>query len=332
MVIVKYGEKTIPVGTIESGIIKDQTILTKVLADLVVEQELSEVIVSLPEEEAYVIRLSLPAIDPAELRESLEFQIEEHIPLSASEIVFDFEILADPALAPPPAGRAGEYDLSLSAFPKDIIVDYSKTLAAADLRPLAAEIEAQAIARSVVRAGDERLTMIVDFGKTRTSFFIASGAMVLFTTTAQHIGGENITKAVQKNLNVNYEEAEKLKIEQGLLTVKKRRELFFAILPIVSVLRDEITKHSSWWESRRRAPPSGRFDRSIERIIICGGQATLPGLVDYLNLNLDWPVELGNPWTNIFSFEDYIPPINLNQSLRYTTSLGLALRGLLPES
>ena len=307
LAVSRYGEKPIPVGAIESGLIKDQAALTKVLAALVAEQKFTQVVISLPEEEAYVVRLSLPIVNPAELRESLELQLEEHIPLPAAEIAFDFEILNQPS---PPPRRSTSSDLSLSAFPKNTI-------------------EAQAIARAVGRAGDEQLALVVDFGKTRTSFFIVRGEVVLFTATANQIGGEDITKAVQKNLNLTYAAAEKLKIERGLLTIKNQRALFDAILPIVSVLRDEIVKHYFWWESRRSE--QARPDRSIERIIICGGQATLPGLIDYLNLNLDWPVELGNPWTNIFSFEDYIPELNLNQALRYTTALGLALRGLLPK-
>ncbi|MBI4136371.1 MAG: type IV pilus assembly protein PilM [Candidatus Vogelbacteria bacterium] len=320
--IVRYGEQAIPAGAIEAGIIKDEAGLVAVLEALRAEHGLADVAMSLPEEEAYVIRLALPYVAPTELKDSLELQLEEHIPLPADEIVFDYEILTAPNDA------RGDYDLSLSAFPKNTIASYTAALAAAGLTPLAAEIEAQAIARSVVRRGDERLTMIVDFGKTRTSFFIASGAVVLFTATAAHIGGEDLTKSIQKNLNLSYNEAERLKIERGLLTIKKHQELFFSILPIVSVLRDEIIKHFSWWDSRRG--DHSRFDRAIERVVVCGGQATLPGLIDYLNLNLDWPVELGNPWSNVFSLETYIPPINLNQSLRYTTSLGLALRGLLP--
>ncbi|MBI2097502.1 MAG: type IV pilus assembly protein PilM [Candidatus Vogelbacteria bacterium] len=322
--IVKYGERAIPAGTIEAGIIKNGAGLVTALAAFRAEHGLTDVVMSLPEEEAYVVRLTLPYVAPAELKDSLELQLEEHIPLAADEIVFDYEILTAPA------GARGEYHLSLSAFPKNVIISYTAALAAAGLTPLAAEIEAQAIARAILRSDDERLTMIVDFGKTRTSFFITSGTFVLFTATAAHIGGEDLTKSIQKNLNLSYDEAERLKIEQGLLTIKKNQELFFSILPIVSVLRDEIIKHFAWWDSRRS--DQSRFDRAIARVVVCGGQATLPGLIDYLNLNLDWPVELGNPWANVFSLETHIPTINLNQSLRYTTSLGLALRGLAPAS
>jgi len=321
--VVKYGDQSIPAGIIESGAVRDEKGLVDVLKQLKNEHGLSDVVASLPEEEAFVVQLTLPAdLHPSEIRGALELQLEEHVPLPISEAVFDYEILSGPI-----KGRVNGYEVGVSVFPKKIAGAYSEALANAGLRPLALEIEAQAIARSVVPAGDERLVMIVDFGKTRISFFIVSGSAILFTTTAEQIGGDDLTKAIQKGLNLSHEEAEEVKINEGLLVGRRRRDLFFSLLPIVSVLRDEIIKHCGWWNSRRGG--SGVFDRPIEQVVVCGGQATLPGLIDYLRLNLDWPVELGNPWSNIFSFEEQIPPINLNQAQRYATSLGLALRGLI---
>ncbi len=320
VVIERYGERTIPVGTIESGAVRNQEALVGVLAELKAEYHLREVVASLPEEEAYIVRLNLPVKKLTEIRESVELQLEEYVPLPPTEAVFDHEIID------PPPTEEGNYEIVVSAIPKKTVSTYTSAFAAAGLRPVAFEVEAQAIARAVVPTGEDRILMLVDFGKTRTSFFIVSGWSVVFTATAKNIGGEDITTTIQKSLTLSHEVAEKLKIERGLLSSRGKRDLFFAILPIVSVLRDEIMKHQSYWETHREE--TGRLGRAVEEVIICGGQATLPGLIDYLNLNLNIPVRLGNPWQNLFSFEEYIPPINLNQALRYTTAIGLSLRTL----
>ena len=320
IVIERYGEKPIPVGVIESGTIRDSASLIKILTELKSEHQLTEVVASMPEEEAYIARLTLPTMKPSELRGSIELQLEEYVPLPAGEAVFDYEVIEAPG------NKQGNYELAVSALPRRTVASYTEAFAGAHLRSLAFEVEAHAIARSVVPAGEDRLAMIVDFGKTRTSFFIASGWSVVFSATAKSIGGEDITTAVQKALNLSHDQAEKLKVERGLLTAHSQRELFFAMMPIVSVLRDEITKHQNYWETHRKE--HGHLGRRLEEVIICGGQATLPGLIDYLNMNLDLPVMLGNPWRNVFSFEKYIPPINLNQALRYTTAIGLSLRTL----
>ena len=320
IVIEHYGEQSIPVGTIESGAVRNPTALADILTTLKQKYRLTEVVASMPEEEAYIVHLALPARQPSELRESIELQLEEYVPLPAGEAVFDYEVVELPE------SEHGNYELAVSALPQRTIKSYTEAFAGAALRPVAFEVEAHAIARAVIRSGEDRLVMIVDFGKTRTSFFIASGWSVVFTATAKNIGGEDITATIQKSLNLPHDEAERLKVERGLLTAHDHRELFFAIIPIVSVLRDEITKHQSYWETHREN--HGHMARRLEEVIICGGQATLPGLIDYLNMNLNLPVTLGNPWINLFSFEKYIPPINLNQALRYTTAIGLSLRAL----
>jgi len=320
IVIERYGEKQIPLGTIESGAIHDKEKLIQVLAELKEEYRLTEVVASMPEEEAYIVRLKLPARKPSEIRESIELQLEEYVPLPAGEAVFDYDVIESPPV------EHGDYELAVSALPNRTVANYTEVFAGARLRPVAFEVEAHAIARSIISSAEDRLVMIVDFGKTRTSFFITCGWSVVFTATAKSIGGEDITTAIQKGLNLSHDEAERFKVERGLLTRSKHRELFFAIMPIISVLRDEITKHQNYWETHREN--HGRLGRRLEEMIICGGQATLPGLIDYLNMNLDLPVTLGNPWTNLFSFDKYIPALNLNQALRYTTAIGLSLRTL----
>ena len=66
--------------------------------------------------------------------------------------------------------------------------------------------------------------------------------------------------------------------------------------------------------------------RKISKIILCGGESTLAGLPEFLSYELKMKVELGNPWVNAVSFEDYIPEIERRDSLAYSTVIGLALR------
>ena len=71
---------------------------------------------------------------------------------------------------------------------------------------------------------------------------------------------------------------------------------------------------------------------TIERILMCGGDANIPGLLEYLSSGLDTPIAFANPWINILpSFDKEIPPMTFNNSLRYATALGLALRKILPQ-
>lgn len=88
-----------------------------------------------------------------------------------------------------------------------------------------------------------------------------------------------------------------------------------------SVLKNEINKDYIDWHSRKE-----NSGKKIEKIILCGAAAAVPGLADYLASNLKIKTELANVWGNINSFDNYIPPLTFKESLGYATVLGLALR------
>lgn len=303
----RFGEKAIPIGLIESGQIKKRDELIAAFAALRAELGRREVVVSLPEEEAFVVELALPRVRPSEVREAIELQLEGHIPLKVTEVVFDYDVI--------------EAGVSVSVFPRARLDDYLTILQAAGFFPLAAEIEAHAITRALVRPNDSKTYLIVDFGKTRTSFFISRQGTVLFTSTASRVAGEDITRAIQKTLNIEYAAAEAEKIYSGLLASRRREELAFAIVPILSVLRDEIAKLVEYWAGNalHQAAP-------IQEVVLTGGQSTLPGLVEYLGGGLHVPVRVGNVWENIIDINHTVPPLTLNESQRFATSFGLALR------
>lgn len=315
--LAKFGEREIPPGVIEAGEIKNKEALREVLAEIRKETDYPWVAASLPEEQVFVTSLELPAMRRADLRSSVELQLEEYIPLPPSEVIFDYEIVREPD-----AG-GGNFVLAVSAVPRRIVLPYFETLESAGFQVLAMELEAQAIMRSLFRAGDERTFVVIDFGKTRTSFFVICRRAVLFSVTRVTIGGAGVSKSIEKTLGVSYAEAEKLKTQQGLLRSKKDSRLLFALLPIVSALKDELKQLCAYWQGHQK--------EIISRVIITGGQATLPGLAEYLEAGLNIPVEVGSVWTNIFDANREVPDVNFKQSQRYATSLGLALRGYLDD-
>mgnify|MGYP001589881432 FL=1 len=314
----KFGEKEIPLGIIESGKIKDQKKLEEILRALKVERGVKRVFASLPEEEAFIVRIPMPAMSLTELRGAIELGLEEHVPIPAKDAVFDYEILKQPQ------SDTDTFDVVVSVMPVATVASYSNALKNAGIELLALEIEAQAIARALTPFHARETTLVVDFGKTRTSFLVTSGHKTFSSSTVNNIGGEDITKAIQKNLKVDYATAEKIKITKGLLHSRRDKELLFSVIPVVSILKDEVAKQFSFWESK-----TGSHEKEkIERVVLAGGQATLPGLAEYLALSLGVPVELGNVWTNTRLMEVTLPPMTFNQSLRYATAMGLALRNV----
>lgn len=308
----KYGEHKIPPGIIESGKIKDLKKMEEILIALKKEVKLKSVRVSLPEEQIYLFEFRLEKAELVNIRESIELSLEEYIPLSAQDAVFDYQILKE---------NEHSLEIQVSAIPRNIIDAYLSVFINSGIRVESFELEAQAISRAVIKKDDPDTYMIVDFGKKRTGIFIVSNGIVMFTSTLD-IGGSLLSSMIQKSFKISFEEAEKMKKDFGLERNAENKELFSIILNSISILRDEIMKHFIYWSTHKE----GEKERpSIKKIILCGGDANLIGLSEYLSVSTKNTVEMGNVWSNIVNIEKYIPEIRFKQSLAYTAALGLAL-------
>lgn len=310
----RYGEWPIPHGVIESGEIKKPIELRKIFTDFRKKFNLDFVAVSLPEEKAYLFNQHLPSMRRSEIRGAIELTLEEHVPIKVGEAIFDYEILQETDTVT---------KVGVSVLSQSLVNGYTEAFSGTGITPVTFEIEAQSISRSVVPYGDKQAYMIVDFGKTRTGIAIVVNEAVQFTATIS-IGGGTLTDAISKNLHVSYEEAEKIKREKGVLGGVANEDFSLAIMSTISILRDELVRHHSYWSAH-----DDEFNKArpiIQKIFLCGGDSNLAGFIDYLAAGLPVPVTLANVMINVNSLEQYVPEISFNDSLRYATAIGLALR------
>ena len=309
----KFGKQKIPKGVLELGKIKDTKKLIKILNDLRHKYNLNLIRVSLPEEQVYIFNIILPKIKNKEIRNTIELQLEDHIPISANESVFDYNIISE---------QDDKYNIQVVVLSREVIESYLDIFKQSGLTPVSFELEAQASSRAVIPEGDQGTYMIVDFGDTLTGVSVVSQGIVSFNSTID-IGGSLLTEMVQKGLKIDFDEAEKLKKKYGLKKNLDNKELFPILLSSVSVLRDEINKHYVYWHTHK--DENGKDKKKIDKIILCGGNSNLIGLSDYLSTSIRTSVRIADVWININSFSNDIPEITFNDSLGYATAIGLSL-------
>lgn len=313
-VIGRFGERVIPRGIIEAGEVKKPAELRAIFSELKKEHGLSFVSMALPEEKAYLFDMHLPSMKHKDIRGAIELGLEEHVPLKADEVFFDYDIEKE---------TENGTDVSVSVVPRMLVDGYLEAFSGSGISPLAFEIEVQSIARSVVPDGDKHSYLIVDFGKTRTGIAVVSEGMVEFTSTTL-VGGDSLTDAIAKNMNITHDEAEKIKREKGISGVAENVDLSLALMSAVSILRDEIAKQQAYWQTR--SDEYGKKRPTIQKVYLCGGDSNLAGFAEYLAQGLSVPVELANTLVNVNTLDEYVPEISFSDSLRYATALGLALR------
>ena len=312
----KYGEADIPEGVIVQGVVKDQDKLVNILGGIRQRTNLSIFHVSLPEEKAYLVEMEVP-YNAGYLHGTIELHLEEHFPIETKLALFDYEIIHTPE-------NSGKnvYVIAVSALEGQFASDYFKALRLAGYLPLSFEFESQAISRAVVPASDNGVVMIADIGREQSNIAIVANHIVRLTGSLS-VGGNALSEAIKKDLKVSIEEAVRLKEKEGLLHRELDKSAFSSIIRVATVLRDEISQRLIYWNSGR---PRSNSKDTVSSIILCGGNANIPGLPEYLTSGIEIPVSIANPWGNFLSFDKIIPEITAGESLKYCTAIGLALR------
>jgi type IV pilus assembly protein PilM len=323
--LASFGEQEVTPGIVKEGEIKKEEDLVNIIKNALSKVEgepirTNYVISSLPEEKAFLQVIRMPRMSEEDLKSAVIYEAENYIPLPIEDVYLDFQIVT-------PVDHLKELEVLIAALPKKIVDPYISCLKKAGLVPLSLEIESLAIARALIK--DEVTTspvLLIDLGATRTSFVVFSGRSVRFTSSIP-VSGQIFTKVISKALSINLAKAEKLKIEQGL--EKKEEKIFEVLIPPLTDLVQQIKRCISYYQTHASIEHLPTKRKGITKVLLCGGGANLKGLCKFLFKKLKMPVEIGNPWVNILpESKKEKPELPLEKALGYTTSLGLALRGI----
>lgn len=325
--LASFNEVRITPGLIEDGIINDETALAKIVRtayDTVKGEKLKSkyVIASLPEEKSFLQVIQMPKMTEEELKLAVPLEAENYIPMPIAEVYLDFQVIS------PIKGKdyLNHIEVLIVAMPKKIVDSYISCFKKAGLMPIILEVESEAIARALVKKEASPSPLIlIDFGENNTDFVVFSGNSIRFTCSIP-ISSQSLTQAISESLKIDFHEAEKLKIEYGLIGRKnnaKAEKVAQIITPILDDLVAQIKKYIDFY----RDHSSYEYlleDGKIEKIMLCGGGAELRGLAEFMSKKLAAYVDLGNPLGNFLSKK----PKNIIKKdlISFTTAIGLALR------
>lgn len=311
----QWGDVPIPDGVLQRGVVTDVPALGKALAELKSKTGASLVRVSLPEERAYIFETEIDAdTKPKEIRGLLEFRLEENVPLSPRDAYFDYDIM-------PSAVDQKKLHVLVTVYARETIMNYYEACQMAGLKPMAFEVEAQAIARSVIAHSDPRTHMIIDFGKTRSGIGIVSRGMLLYTSTID-IGGADLSAAMRTYLgDLDEKELTRLKNTSGILISREQPDVQRSLQPVVNRVVEEVVTRLNYWQQRN----DGLDDRQIHTIQLCGGSANMRGLTSYMSAQTGIEALRANVWKNVVAKDNWIPDIDVRHSYGFATAIGLAL-------
>jgi len=323
--LASFGRQEVKEGIIESGVIKKEPELILLIKEAVAKAKGEKIktkycIVSLPETESYIRVIQLPKIKKEEIGEAIKWELEANIPVAISDVYYDWQIVSRQN------SLSGHHEILIGALPKALVDPYLGVIKKAGLCPLAFEIESIATARSLVKERINESIMIVDMGAKRTSVIVYAGGAVCLTTSLA-ISNNLLIEDIAKALNIPLAKAKTAKFKIGLDPAKEKGKVAQAMEPRLIELASEINKYLDYCRTTQLAKDISGLQ--IAKIFLCGGGANLKGLTAFLSSQIKIKIEIGNPWINIFGdAPDKVPELAFDESLAYTTALGLALRGI----
>jgi type IV pilus assembly protein PilM len=264
-----------------------------------------------------VKKVSLPAMTREELDEQIRWEAEQYIPFDVNEVNLDFQILNSGA-------GEGQMEVLLVAAKKDLVDDYVQVIREAGLVPAAIDVAAFAVenafeANYEVRPGE--VVALVNIGAQVVNINIISNGAPAFTrdiTTA----GNQYTEEIQKALSISFEEAERIKLggrrSQDSQEVVPQ-EVEQAMRSVTETVIGEISRSLDFFSATSA-------DSRIERIVLCGGGASVAGLQAAFQERSGAKVEIMDPLARMLPssrFEaDYLDEV----APALGVGVGLALR------
>ncbi|UCG78138.1 MAG: type IV pilus assembly protein PilM [Nitrospirota bacterium] len=231
-------------------------------------------------------RITLPEMSEDELEESIRFEAEQYVPFDIDDVNIDFQILG-------PKEEPGQMDVILVAVKKDIINEFVTVVKDAGMNPVIVDVDAFALENMYevnYEIQPEANTVLVNIGASTITLNILKGGISAFTRDSA-IGGNIITEAIQKEFNVTYEDAEKLKFGESVEGVSSDE----AMSIVYSASEDIFTEISRSIEYFR----STAVQEEINEVILCGGCALIRNFDEMLAERINVNVSVVQPFRNV---------------------------------
>lgn len=289
--------------------------------------------VSIPFSASLISVLDLPKVDEEQLKRIIPIEARKYIPVSVSEVALDWFVIpgdqseqgafdkVNPDAAVKPKGQ----EVLLVAIQNSILRSYQAILQACQLTAEFFEIEIFSAIRSSVGHGIAPI-LFVDIGASTTKLYVVERGVVRFTHLLT-FGGQQMTEVLGRSLGWEFEKAERVKREHGILqssaySIDENERIKEAVLSTLSRIFTEV--------SRVLLTYGQRYNKNVSHVVFAGGGASLPGLADAAKAALSAEVQIADPFGKTEA-PAFMAPVLQRIGPGFAVSVGLAFRALRRE-
>ncbi|MDX8402021.1 MAG: type IV pilus assembly protein PilM [Mariprofundaceae bacterium] len=234
--------------------------------------------------------VQMPTMTEFELEGQIEYEADQHVPYDIDEVFLDFQIQGENAEDP------SQMDVVLVACKREVVEDYQLVLSEAgltakvvDCAVFALENAAELTEEHGVPEGvdllspeDAEVHALVNIGASLMNVNVQINGHMAFVRD-QFYGGQNLTEEIQREHNIGFEAAEKMKIENFSSVSPEALERFYV------GLTSELTRSLDFYSANHAEYP-------VQKILLAGGSALIPGIATEIEQRLGIEASVLNPF------------------------------------
>jgi len=288
--VVAFGTEPVPGDTIVDGAIIDAAAVADAIRRLLDGSRIKtrDIVASLSGNAVIVKKINLPVMTEAELSESIHWEAEQYIPFDIQDVNLDYQILSSTQ-----GDGKGSMEVLLVAAKKDKITDYTDVIKKTGCTPVVVDVDAFAVQNAYEANYDVEpgaVVALLNVGASGVNINIVSGEQSLFTRDIS-MGGNAYTEAIQKELGLPFDSAERVKKGEPVDGVDTT-DAAPILRTVTENLLLEIQKTFDFFKA------TAASDR-IDRVLVSGGTSRVDGFLERLGERFNVPVELFDPFRKI---------------------------------
>jgi type IV pilus assembly protein PilM len=312
--LMSIGLEPLPPEAIVDGAIMDSGAVIDAIQRLfsTLRVKTTDVATSVSGNAVIVKKISLPQMSSEELAESIHWEAEQYIPFDIQDVSLDYEVIEG-------GGSGGNMDVLLVAVKKDKISDHTSVITQAGKVAALVDVDVFALQNCYeVNYGMDpgRVVALLNIGASVMNINIVRGGTSIFNRDIA-VGGNQYTDAIQKELNLSFDQAEAIKRggEGGSQQT---------VQPILQTVSENIVLEIQKTFDFFKATSS---EDRIDRIFLSGGASKVPGLRELLGDRFEAGVEFLNPFNNVtYNPRDFDPDYINEVAPSSAIAVGLAVR------
>src|SRR5437867_5881830 len=269
--------------------------MTRALNELLAERPFGSRIINLcaPGFHTFSKFVKLPPVDTSKVTQIIQYEAQQNVPFPLEEVVWDYQILGTTS--------TGELEVFLVAIKTDIVEGLFRVAESAGLRLQLADVSPAALCNAFrYNYGDlDGCTMLLDIGaKTSNLLFFEKGKVY---SRGINIGANSITQDFAAESKLKFAEAERLKVEQGFVSLGGAYEepdnphqaaISKIARQVMTRLHIQVNQTIQFYRGQQGGS-------APQRLFLAGGASIMPYTAQFFAEKLNLPVEYFNPFRNI---------------------------------